>query len=537
MIPQLPGAQNTDNPGPPLVSELDDLEHTHQVLETIGAGVEDVRPIIGEVESQISALTERVAAEPVPTASNRSASPTSKLLLHGMPLTGVDPISPGFDEFTWKLHEFASTDGDDSLPSVVSPPPCPKPEHGYTYPIAKPFTLVRDKRYRRQPSFAADGQYIEKPIPGMIKATLGIPYVQRINGDPNKTVTVATLQTNRVRPLEQELYIAIFGSNPLHNDDTVLPLCKLGLRRNDRSAKPTPGSTDGSYSLGPTVEQGQGQGSFQPTVQKRISRILVIVHELQQLIMPCCLSAFEWEITKFHMLDNNVFIFGGLNGPGATGCQYNSSSGKGSLADMIGRLQGYWHADISDAWVFWTFGILLLKLPPGSDPGPFMFGRCGIYVRETGILILYLVFRGNDLHCGYAPTYDDKVKAEWIAKNKIIELYNMTDEQDRAFLVGYPTEVQYHALELWLLSRLPILCMRVLLSPTSCVKKTLRSMARLSWESHHDRYNRLGREIIWGAINALKISGLKLRCHRMIYSEQSSTKTRMEFQGARASTD
>ncbi|KAJ6556699.1 hypothetical protein B0H10DRAFT_1967587, partial [Mycena sp. CBHHK59/15] len=229
MIPQLPGAQNTDNPGPPLVSELDDLEHTRQVLETIGAGVEDVRPIIGEVESQISALTERVAAEPVPTASNRSASPTSKLLLHGMPLTGVDPISPGFDEFTWKLHEFASTDGDDSLPSVVSPPPCPKPEHGYTYPIAKPFTLVRDKRYRRQviycndfftsdkllirrnllctmnppgikPSFAADGQYIEKPIPGMIKATLGIPYVQRINGDPNKTVTVATLQTRMTAP-------------------------------------------------------------------------------------------------------------------------------------------------------------------------------------------------------------------------------------------------------------------------------------------------------------------------------------------------
>ncbi|KAJ6613902.1 hypothetical protein B0H10DRAFT_1951169 [Mycena sp. CBHHK59/15] len=171
--------------------------------------------------------------------------------------------------------------------------------------------------------------------------------------------------------------------------------------------------------------------------------------------MPCCLSAFEWEITKFHMLDNNVFIFGGLNGPGATCCQYNSSSGKGSLADMIGRLQGYWHADISDPWVFWTFGILLLKLPPGSDPGPFMFGRCGIYVRETGILILYLVFRGNDLHCGYAPTYDDKAKAD-------------------------------------------------------CVKKNFAQHGQTVMGSHHDRYNRLGREIIWGAINVLKISGLKL---------------------------
>lgn len=41
---------------------------------------------------------------------------------------------------------------------------------------------------------------------------------------------------------------------------------------------------------------------------------------------------------------------------------------------------------------------------PGSDPGAFCLARCGLYVREADCWIVFLVFRGNDLHSGFAPT-------------------------------------------------------------------------------------------------------------------------------------
>ncbi|KAJ6495931.1 hypothetical protein DFH09DRAFT_838194, partial [Mycena vulgaris] len=246
-----------------------------------------------------------------------------------------------------------------------------------------------------------------------------------------------------------------------------------GLKRNDRSSKPTPGCNDGSYSLASTVEQGQGQGSFQPAVQTdtpaartSISRVLILAHELQQLIMPCSLSAFEWKICQFHMTDNNVFVFGGLDAGGATGCQFNSSSGMGSLQRMIGALQGKWHADISDAWFYWTFGILMMKLPPAKE--------------------------------------------EWIDKEALLSLINLVHPQNRAFLVNYPTEVGN--------SRIAALSVTPPLHfmnqgapiPHKLHQKNFAQHGRTILGSPYARSNRLGREIIWAALNAMEISGLKL---------------------------
>ncbi|KAJ7078377.1 hypothetical protein C8R43DRAFT_1143428 [Mycena crocata] len=452
-----------------------------------------LRPILDGLEQQHARIAQ--SAIPQDTSSiNISNAVQSVGLMYGTPISGVEPMEPAEGEFVWTSAEYVVEESDEALlPAIQLPPPCPSPPKNCWYPQAPPFHLAAHNGYRRKkvflsnfnvvdkplirqralctinppdidPTFDANGHFVKRPLPGMTEQILGIPYVQTIDNNARQTVTVAVAQTRksleifghgiaaRVEVLEDELYALAFGSNPHRSDlPSITALYKLGLKRNDRSGKPPPGSTsnNGSYSLASTVEKGQGQGCFQPAVQistpaaqHLIRRTLTIVHELQQLILPCCLSKFEWEMFRFMADDNNVFVFGGL-GPGATGLQMNISEGMGNLEFAIGSLQGKWHTDVSDAFSLWTFGILLLKLPPGSDPGPFMFGRTGLYVRETGMLIIYLVFRGNDLHSGFHPSYVQGVHDAWIEKEKILAAYNLSDPEQRCFLVPYPTEVGY----------------------------------------------------------------------------------------------
>ncbi|KAJ7165356.1 hypothetical protein C8R46DRAFT_305979 [Mycena filopes] len=371
--------------------------------------------------------------------------------------------------------------------------------------------------------------FIPKPLPGMSHQILGVPYVQRVDGNPHHTVTVAVAQTSaslsqfgngiaeKVATLEKELYQLAFGSPDSPHDTTIVALYQLELKRNDRSSKPSPGSNskDGSYSLASTVEKGQGLGCFQPAVQadtlvarQVIRRTLTVVHELQQLILPCCLSKFEWDVIKFLTDDNNIFVFGGL-GPGATGLQGNFS-GTGDLKYSIGPQQGRWHTDLSDAFTFWTLGILLLRLPPGADPGPFMLGRCGLYIRETGVLIIYLVFRGNDLHSGFAPSYPSGPNQGWIDKEAVLAAYNMCAPPQRVFLVPYVTEVG--ASRSAELSVTPPTTFGNLGAPV-LHKLHSRSFAKHGEPilgSDFDRYTRLSREIVFGARNALAHCGLSL---------------------------
>lgn len=52
----------------------------------------------------------------------------------------------------------------------------------------------------------------------------------------------------------------------------------------------------------------------------------------------------------------------------------------------------------------------------GSDPGVFMLGQPGLYIRELDICILFLVFKGNDLHSGFSPTVDPLKEHAWKAE-------------------------------------------------------------------------------------------------------------------------
>ncbi|KAF8151212.1 hypothetical protein K438DRAFT_1865080 [Mycena galopus ATCC 62051] len=530
---------------------LPELQVTVEVLQDILAGIKV--PILAglQQESQLARSVNNTGDGDLPAAS---APP----LMYGMPLSGVEPLEPLVGEFCWEGDEYASTDEDGDLPLVQSPPPSREPPKNCWYPQAPSFNLETNLAYRRgkvyysdfhvfekplirrralctinppeiEPAFDSNGMFIPKPLPGMTRQILGVPYIQRVDGNAHHTVTVAVAQTSaslrqfgngiadKVGMLEKELYELAFGHPDSPDDPSIVALYQLELKRNDRSSKPPPGSNskDGSYSLASTVEKGQGLGCFQPAVQADtpmaqhvIRRTLTVVHELQQLILPCCLSKFEWEMIKFLTDDNNIFVFGGL-GPGATGLQGNFS-GTGDLKYSIGPQQGRWHTDLSDAYTFWTMGILLLRLPPGADPGPFMLGRCGLYIRETGVLIIYLVFRGNDLHSGFAPSYPAGPNQGWIDKEAVLAAYNMCAPLQRVFLVPYVTEVG--ASRSAELSVTPPTTFGNLGAPV-LHKIHSRSFAKHGKPilgSDFDRFTRLSREVVFGARNALAYCGLFL---------------------------
>ncbi|KAJ7077358.1 hypothetical protein C8R43DRAFT_1135717 [Mycena crocata] len=270
-----------------------------------------LRPILDGLEQQHARIAQ--SAIPQDTSSiNISNAVQSVGLMYGTPISGVEPMEPAEGEFVWTSAEYVVEESDEALlPAIQLPPPCPSPPKNCWYPQAPPFHLAAHNGYRRKkvflsnfnvvdkplirqralctinppdidPTFDANGHFVKRPLPGMTEQILGIPYVQTIDNNARQTVTVAVAQTRksleifghgiaaRVEVLEDELYALAFGSNPHRSDlPSITALYKLGLKRNDRSGKPPPGSTsnNGSYSLASTVEKGQGQGCFQPAVQ------------------------------------------------------------------------------------------------------------------------------------------------------------------------------------------------------------------------------------------------------------------------------
>jgi hypothetical protein len=204
-----------------------------------------------------------------------------------------------------------------------------------------------------------------------------------INGDPQNIVTVFGCHT--LRSLKKLLQPDIFET---FNNFSVDLACNTwgcpetaprrarpaffthkGLKRNDCSPMNLlPGSFDGSYNLASTVGKGEGLGCIVPAVQIDMAEGTTQINEILQH-----LSRFEYEVTRFHSVDNNIFGFSGLK-PYATGCQANISSSTRNLAEAIGEREGSFHPDKNDDLTRLTLATLLLRLPPGKLNEPSRYG-------------------------------------------------------------------------------------------------------------------------------------------------------------------
>lgn len=153
------------------------------------------------------------------------------------------------------------------------------------------------------------------------------------------------------------------------------------------------------------------------------------------------------------------------------------------------------------------FAYLLYNYTDG-DPGPFCLGRSGIYIREKNIWIIFLVFKGTDIHSGFAPKEDPEAHKHWV-NTTLNDAWNLAGEQNRIGYVNYP-------------SRLP--CQRtgsLNISPPTLFGNFGSSQVHKQWQQNYaqhglvamggqDTYaNRHGREMIYNLWNSLQFCNLE----------------------------
>jgi hypothetical protein len=328
-------------------------------------------------------------------------------------MLAVQPNGPDCDFFIYQESETLCSSHpapNPAIPQLLKPPPAETPPQGDSFPQSPTWILKKDLRFLRGYIYTANyqlsslnmdrkrmssiisppnitpvfhnGQYVLKPIPGMVQMVPGIPFVYLLEGDQERLITVGcaqTLHSLKCYPDFDEIACAsvhlakLTWGCPKHGNTPELPrLCRLeGLKKkNNRSKGLEEMKNTGSYHLAGIRIQGNGQGIVAPAVQidsgqgaSQIATVLKTLNTLFRLVFPKCVSKMELDLINFHNELNNVFSFGGLDLNG-TDCQFNcSSSLSGSLSSHLGG-QGGWHTDSGDDVTRFTMFTLLLNVGP-----------------------------------------------------------------------------------------------------------------------------------------------------------------------------
>ena len=133
-----------------------------------------------------------------------------------------------------------------------------------------------------------------------------------------------------------------------------------------------------------------------------------------------------------------------------------------------------------------------------------MLGRHGIYIRERNEAIVFIVFKGNDLHSGFHPSYTAEARDAWI--KSIDAMWESTVE--RVGLVSYASRSMS--------SRMAEMSISPPLHFGNHGEPIAHHSAQLNFSQHSrgilgnadDHFTHLGREAIWSFANLLKQSGL-----------------------------
>ncbi|KAF4563968.1 hypothetical protein EYR36_003217, partial [Pleurotus pulmonarius] len=388
-------------------------------------------------------------------------------------------LEPDLDDARWKwsLDNVLRNPPAESI--LLPAPQSKKPPADRSYPLAQTYHLKHDLRflrgYRYGTAFkpnekeilrdrllridapeettpcSAQGHLSWDPLPGMIRMIPGVPFTYEMP-DSQMVLTIGCLHTpeslkeygqdgETVLSHIEDLRKITFGckADSATGQEELKPIYTIpALKRNDRSGASKPGSNnyDGSYSLASTVGEGDGKGCFMPAMQNdtsparhTIGSALQHLHAIWRLLFPKSVSKMEYDLVEFDGIDNNTFAFGG-RAPGPTSLQMNVTSHGRTFREAIGH-QASWHTDFHDAPTHWTMAVILLRIPEGSDPGAFLLGRAGLYIREGNILILILFFKGNDPHTGFPPTS---------CLDRVADFYDTADSTNRVVYVCYPSQ-------------------------------------------------------------------------------------------------
>lgn len=343
--------------------------------------------------------------------------PSEKKLRYALPTTNITPIPYISAKNTLFHYPKAMLDnfGSPARPThdILEPNPVKTPDPTpLCFPRAPTYTLnsEADPQYRRgyyysttitltEESKAAEAERLYKvatppgvrpvgydkqsksytmtPVEGMIEMPAGVPFVVCVDGDKDKSITVACIQTldsmsgypehPRISQLFNEVFDLTWGTA------NTEPIFRLdGTKLNLRSQQEKADCYNGSASHDITVEE-QSSGYVQPASQAITDeaavtqlKLLVRLAELYKLIVPLCISKQELDVRNFWNIDVNALCCGSLHS-GFSGLQKNVSSSfrGGSLALILGILTGAFHVDWNDDPNGWTLLIGLFRLPPG----------------------------------------------------------------------------------------------------------------------------------------------------------------------------
>ena len=133
-----------------------------------------------------------------------------------------------------------------------------------------------------------------------------------------------------------------------------------------------------------------------------------------------------------------------------------------------------------------------------------MLGRHVIYIRELNECIIFIVFKGNDLHSGFHPSYTAQARRDWL--EVIDDMWETSVE--RIGLVAYPNRSMS--------SRTAGMSISPPLHFGNHGEPIAHHTAQLNFSQHargilgnaEDHFTRLGREAVWSFANLLSQSGL-----------------------------
>ncbi len=144
-----------------------------------------------------------------------------------------------------------------------------------------------------------------------------------------------------------------------------------------------------------------------------------------------------------------------------------------------------------------------------GDPGPFCLARSGLYIREKNVWIVFLVFKGSDLHSGFAPKEDPEAHQRWVDEN-LSAAWNLAGPQNRVGYVNYISTVPSERTGSMNISP-PTLFGNFGSSQIHKVKQKNFAMHGHAILGGQDGYaNRMGREILYNFWNSLQLCDLDL---------------------------
>ncbi|KAE9399999.1 hypothetical protein BT96DRAFT_673281 [Gymnopus androsaceus JB14] len=399
---------------------------------------------------------------PIPSTPILALPSKSSSRPFGFVASEIEPLAPPSSIFIYEDIDYEKYKQYLPLEKLI-PPPAATPPAYTSYPLSPIWTLEKNPAYLSGWCYTSDcstsqsSLLLEKSrmntlatppqivpiwnpetksfdfpeVPGMVQMVPGVSYSVKLDGNPNESLFAASVQTKETLlrypgigdeavALLESLTYRVWGDA----DKGIPPLyANNGLQRNQRSVHPDPKSEarlTGSFSLAGTLENGYAAGRTVPANQstykeglEQRSQALMEMGRLYRLIAKICLPKNEYDLIDAHAIDNNTFGIGGL-APSPISVQMNVSFLKNleSLIEHIGALQGKWHVDQLDCLTIPTLFLLFLRLPEGSDPGPFLLGRLGLYCREVGkgMWVISIMFWARDPHSGSSPWVGEGVE-------------------------------------------------------------------------------------------------------------------------------